>query len=69
MGNLVQVAEGEAAPSGMDAVHGVVHRLWCTGIERIELQSLSFIELQESFRSFILLHFASFSAGPPTCPS
>lgn len=27
MGNLVRVAEGEAAPSGMDAVHGVVHRL------------------------------------------
>ena len=27
MGNLVRVAEGEAPPSGMDAVHGVVHRL------------------------------------------
>jgi hypothetical protein len=27
MGNLVRVAEGEAAPSGMDAVHGVVHSL------------------------------------------
>lgn len=27
MGNLMPVGEGEAAPSGMDAVHGVVHRL------------------------------------------
>lgn len=27
MGNLMPVAEGEEVPSGMDAVHGVVHRL------------------------------------------
>ena len=27
MGNLVPLAEGEAAPSGLPAVHGVAHRL------------------------------------------
>ena len=35
MGNLVQVAEGEAAPSGMDAVHGVVHRLKLSDVAKI----------------------------------
>lgn len=28
MGTLMPVAEGEKVPSGMNAVHGVVHRLW-----------------------------------------